>query len=150
MTEEEKALALRDLYRDRYPEITSFWIDLGRQAHWELTVEGLCGRNPQRLLPAPISFSDFQASLLQSIASSLGLTYEQMARDYTSAEKSAAEESARWWRAFFRYEAEQRMIIQRWAAPFFDRVYREVLREYSLRVLLGYDPQRLLPPPRRP
>lgn len=39
---------IRDLYP--IPPDNSFWMDLGRQAHWEMTVEGVCGYNPQRLL----------------------------------------------------------------------------------------------------
>lgn len=87
-------------------------------------------------------YAAFATDMLRQMTTGMGLTYAQMAENYDRTESALIAER---YRAWWRYEAEQRARIQAWFAPFVDRVYAAVAHEFIVRRLIGYDPQKLLP-----
>jgi capsid protein len=93
---------------------------------------------------ADTQMADFQTEFLQSIASALGVSYDRFRRDYHASESATVRAIRR------RHELEMRLAEARWRiawAEFSRNIYATLLYDEMPRILLGYDPQRLLPAP---
>lgn len=84
---------------------------------------------------------EFQADLLKQIASSLGLTYEQLSADYYDTHRAVI--VARY-RAWMRWEKLRQAELNAWINAIAFQVMLEVMLVPYVEGVCGYNPQRLL------